>query len=189
MISQRRATVVSCCVFLRLSSSFSVFSLYSLMMCNMQSVVPRVPSRRVYNDWYDPGCRSRACARTLLLVSSSWYVLLQTWCTRSRYAVVPGKLLSANCVSLCRFYAGLASIWQRLDDAATGKREMCILLLIVRLCCLHGGWRFRIKLSRCKRCFLRKWISRDEPRIKYNSMRQRYAAERFIALIENRLRR
>lgn len=100
------------------------FSLYSLMMCNMQSVVPRAPSRRVYNDWYDPGCRSRACARTLLLASSSWYVLLQTWCTRSRYAVVPGNLLSTNCISLCRFYAGLASIWERLDDAATGKRVM-----------------------------------------------------------------
>lgn len=132
---------------------------------------------------------ARVHPATLLLASSSWYVLLQTWCTRSRYAVVPGKLLSANCISPCRFYAGLASIWQRLDDAATAKRVMCILLLIDRLCCLHGGTRFDMKLSRCKRCFLRKWISRDEPSIKYNSMRQRYAAERFIALIENRLRR
>lgn len=47
VISQRWLAVV--CSFDSLSLPLC-FSLYSLTMCNMQSVVPRVPSRRVYND-------------------------------------------------------------------------------------------------------------------------------------------
>lgn len=67
------------------------FSLYSWTMCNVQSVVPRVPSRRVYNDWYDPGCRSRASAsrhaapRQFLLVriiTDVVYAIAIRCCTR-----------------------------------------------------------------------------------------------------------